>query len=130
MNNWPRPPPPGLANVGNPKYGEWKEDDNGNSFWSWYGRYAFFSHLFFYPPYYYPYGGWQGWHRNYRYKKPYYGTTKNGNRQYGTFGTQVKQSPKYRNSTFAKTGGFKSGPMGVRGAGSRTRGGGPGGKGK
>ena len=122
--------PPGMANVGNPKYGEWKEDNNGNQFWSWYGRYAFFSNLFFYPPYYYPYGGWYGWHRNYRHKKPYYGTTKNGKRQYGTFGSQVKNSPKYRNSTFAKTGGFKSGPVSVRGAGSRVRGGGPGGKGK
>ena len=125
-----QPAPPGMANVGNPKYGEWKEDNNGNQFWAWYGRYAFFSNLFFFPPYYYPYGSWYGWHTGYRHKKPYYGTTKNGKRRFGTFGSQVKTSPKYRNSTFAKTGGFKSGPISVRGAGSRVRGGGPGGKGK
>ena len=45
--------PPGMAYVGNPEYGEWKKDESGSSFWSWYGRYALFSSLFFFPPSYY-----------------------------------------------------------------------------
>lgn len=41
------PAPPGFNNaVGNPKYGEWKTDNSGNSFWSFYGRYMFMSHMF------------------------------------------------------------------------------------
>ena len=68
--------PPGMAYVGNPEYGEWKDDENGDRFWSWYGKWAFFSHLFFFPPYYYGYHSWYGWHNNYRYKKPYFGKTK------------------------------------------------------
>ncbi|MCG8689081.1 MAG: hypothetical protein MI892_29695 [Desulfobacterales bacterium] len=122
--------PPGMAYVGNPQYGEWKEDENGESFWSWYGRYAFFSHLFFFPPSYYYYGSWNRWRTDYRYKKPYYGKTKTGAYTYGTRGTKIKRSPRYQNTTFAKTGGFKSRPASVRGGSSSLRGGGPKGKGK
>lgn len=122
--------PPGMAYVGNPAYGEWKTDDNGNDFWSWYGRYAFFSNLFFFPPYFYHYGTWNRWRTDYRYKKPYYGRTKSGGYAFGTRGGMVKRSPRYQNTTFARTGGFKSGPASVRGGGSALRGGGPKGKGK
>ena len=125
-----QPAPPGMANVGNPAYGEWKKDSNGESFWSWYGRYAFFSNLFFFPPSYYSYGSWYGWRQDYRYKKPYFGKDKHGKNKYGTFGSHVKKSPRYQNSTFGKTGGFKASRTSVRGAGTRVRGGGPGGKGK
>ncbi len=45
--------PPGMAYVGNSQYGEWKKDNSGNQFWSWYGKYALFSSLFFFPPSYY-----------------------------------------------------------------------------
>ncbi|MEH0020948.1 MAG: hypothetical protein V6Z89_14935 [Desulfobacter sp.] len=126
----PQAAPPGMAYVGNPAYGEWKTDENGENFWSWYGRYAFFSNLFFFPPYYYHYGSWNRWRTDYRYKKPYYGKTRTGGYTFGTRGTQVKQSPRYQNTTFAKTGGFKSGPASVRGGGAALRGGGPKGKGK
>lgn len=122
--------PPGMAYVGNSQYGEWKKDENGESFWSWYGRYAFFSSLFFFPPSYYHYGSWNRWNKNYRYKKPYYGKTKSGAYTYGTRGTKIKRSPRYQNTNFAKTGGFKSRPASVRGGGSSLRGGGPKGKGK
>lgn len=120
--------PPGMAYVGNPEYGEWKKDEKGESFWSWYGRYAFFSHLFFFPPSYYYYGSWNRWRTDYRYRQPYYGQTKSGQTTYGTRGTQVKGSPRYQNTTFAKTGGFKGRAPSVRGA--SVRGGGPGAKGK
>jgi len=126
----PQAAPPGMAYVGNSQYGEWKKDENGESFWSWYGRYAFFSSLFFFPPSYYHYGSWNRWHNNYRHKKPYYGKTKSGAYTYGTRGTKIKRSPRYQNTNFAKTGGFKSRPASVRGGASSLRGGGPKGKGK
>ncbi len=122
--------PPGMACVGNPEYGEWKTDNNGDRFWSWYGRYAFFSNLFFFPSYYYSYRSWRGWHDNYRYKKPYYGTTSSGGKTFGTFGSKVKTTPRYQSSTFSRSGGLKTRTPSVRGAGSRVRGGGPGGRGK
>ncbi|NDY73608.1 hypothetical protein DO021_17840 [Desulfobacter hydrogenophilus] len=121
--------PPGMAYVGNSKYGEWKKDESGNSFWSWYGRYAFFSSLFFFPPHYYSYGSWNRWNTDYRYKKPYYGQTKTGN-TFGSQGTRMKQSPRYQNSTFSKTGGLKTASASVRGGASGLRGGGPKSKGK
>lgn len=122
--------PPGMAYVGNPRYGEWKTDENGNEFWSWYGKWAFFSNLFFMPPSFYYYGGWTDWNRHYKYKKPYYGTNKNGRKIYGTYGAYVKKSPRFQRTAFAKTGGFKQPPASVRGAGASVRGGGPRGKGK
>ena len=36
---------PGSYLVGNPSYGQWSNDSSGNSFWSWYGKYAMFSSL-------------------------------------------------------------------------------------
>ena len=45
----------GSEYVGNPNYGSWKSDSSGNSFWAWYGQYAFFSSMFNGPVY---YGSW------------------------------------------------------------------------
>ena len=125
----PQAAPPGMAYVGNPKYGEWKKNESGSSFWSWYGRYAFFSSLFFFPPHHYSYGSWNRWNTGYRYQKPYYGQTNTGN-TFGSRGTRMKQSPRYQNSTFSKTGGFKTASASVRGGASGLRGGGPKSKGK
>ncbi len=122
--------PPGMAYVGNSKYGEWKQDNTGNQFWSWYGKYAFFSSLFFFPPSYFHYNSWNSWNNNYRYQKPYFGKTQNGSRKYGTSGSYVRQSPKFQSTNFAKSGGFKSQATSVRGAGAGLRGGGPKSKGK
>lgn len=33
------------AMVGNPAYGNWKQDSSGRSFWEWYGMYALFSNV-------------------------------------------------------------------------------------
>ncbi|MFH2093692.1 MAG: hypothetical protein ABIJ31_15135 [Pseudomonadota bacterium] len=122
--------PPGMAYVGNDKYGEWKQDDKGDRFWSWYGKYALFSHLFFFPPSYYYYNSWSGWRNNYGNQRPYFGQTANGSQLYGTHGSAVKQSPKFQNTNFAQSGGFKSQAASVRGAGANLRGGGPKSKGK
>lgn len=121
--------PPGMAYVGNPKYGEWKKDESGSSFWSWYGRYAFFSNLFFFPSHHYSYGSWNRWRSDYRYKKPYYGRTDTGY-TFGSRGSRMKNSPRYQNSTFSRTGGFKTASASVRGGASGIRGGGPKSKGK
>ncbi len=122
--------PPGMAYVGNKKYGEWKKDSTGNQFWSWYGKYAMFSMLFNMRPSYYSYNSWNRWNTNYRGSRPYFGKTQKGFQKYGTSGTHVKQSPKFQSTNFAKSGGFKSQTSSVRGAGANLRGGGPKSKGK
>jgi len=122
--------PPGMAYVGNKKYGEWKKDNTGNQFWSWYGKYAMFSMLFNMRPSYYSHNSWNRWNNNYRGSRPYFGKTQKGFQKYGTSGTYVKQSPKYQSTNFAKSGGFKSQTSSVRGAGANLRGGGPKSKGK
>ena len=122
--------PPGMAYVGNSKYGEWKQDNTGNRFWSWYGKYALFSMLFSRRPYYYSHNSWNGWNNNYRNNRPYFGKTQKGFQKYGTSGTFVKKSPGFQSTNFAKSGGFKSQTASVRGAGANLRGGGPKSKGK
>ncbi len=37
--------PPGYQYVGNSKYGQWRQDHRGSSFWEFYGKYALFSTL-------------------------------------------------------------------------------------
>lgn len=77
--------PPGFNNyVGNEKYGHW-ENRGGNSFWAFYGQYAFMSSMFrmmTYPvrrSYYDDYRG------NYRGTgRSYYGPTTGGRSRYGT----------------------------------------------
>lgn len=41
------PTPPGYQYVGNPQYGRWRQDNRGNSFWEFYGKYALFRDLLF-----------------------------------------------------------------------------------
>lgn len=77
--------PPGYSNyVGNSRYGQWRTNNDGSSFWEFYGKYAMLSSLFnlgtnpirrsYYDDY-----------RNYRGSgRTYYGPTTNGNRYYGT----------------------------------------------
>ena len=82
--------PPGYQYVGDPRYGNWRRDESGNSFWEFYGKYAFFSHMFgmFSRPIYR--SDWDTY-RDYRSQgRPYYGT----NRQYGTNGYYTKRTNK------------------------------------
>lgn len=97
--------PPGYGYVGDPEYGRWRENNNGGSFWEFYGKYAFFTSLF---------GGW--YHPIYRtdfdtykkYKKSnkvYYGS----NKQYGSSGHIVKQKkPNFYASRMASASAKKS----------------------
>ena len=82
--------PPGYQYVGDPRYGTWRRDERGNSFWEFYGKFAFFSHMFGMfgrPIYRTDYEGY----RSYRSRgQPYFGK----NREYGTNGTYTKQTNK------------------------------------
>ncbi|NIW79287.1 MAG: hypothetical protein GWN16_07410, partial [Calditrichae bacterium] len=71
--------PPGYQYVGNPRYGQWRQDSHGNSFWEFYGKYAFISSMFslFSRPVYM--NDWDTY-RDYRQTgRPYYGR----NQRYG-----------------------------------------------
>ncbi len=37
--------PPGYQQVGNERYGQWRDDGGGRSFWVFYGQYALLSHM-------------------------------------------------------------------------------------
>ncbi|MFQ5796082.1 MAG: hypothetical protein ACE5JP_13680 [Candidatus Bipolaricaulia bacterium] len=123
--------PPGMEYVGNPQYGEWRRDDEGRSFWLWYGQYAFMRTLLWGPGFYRPYyhSDWRTWHTDYRGRRPYYGTDVN-NPTYGTRGSTVQNNPNYQRTDFARRGGLRSVSPSVRGAGPGSRGRGPGGGGK
>jgi len=83
--------PPGYNQyVGNEKYGQWRQNSDGTSFWEFYGKYAFLRSIlgFGYSPIYY--GGWNDYRRNYYpYGRSYYGDDGRGGRRYGTTGSHV-----------------------------------------
>ncbi len=61
--------------VGNPRYGQWRQNSSGQSFWAFYGQYAMMRSLFFSPrPYYYSswYGN-RGWSYYGNVGRHYYG---------------------------------------------------------
>jgi hypothetical protein len=84
--------PPGYEYVGDTRYGQWRTDSSGNTFWEWYGKYAFFSSMFgmFSGPVYRR--DWDTYRDYDSSGRTYYGR----NNQYGTNGTATKRS----NSTF------------------------------
>ncbi|MCF6282421.1 MAG: hypothetical protein L3J28_09455 [Candidatus Polarisedimenticolaceae bacterium] len=97
---------PGSQLVGNPNYGGWKQDNQGRSFWEWYGMYAMFSNLFR-PPIYY--GGWAA-NRGYSYYSDYgrnYYTSPSQRKAQTTQAAKTKQkfkkSGKSFKSPYAKT---------------------------
>ena len=117
--------PPGMSYVGDPQYGEWQTDPNGNSFWVFYGQYRLFSDLIGGPnPYHYGYE-YDEWNKNYRAKRQPYYATSGGAPRYGA------KSPlavaRFPNSAFVKSG-LKDAT--VRNAGPAARAGGPGNGGK
>jgi len=119
--------PPGYDKVGNPKYGRWVENrQTGEREWSFFQRYLFWHMVLngIGPRHnYYTYGRWNDWNSNYRGRRAYYGAA---GTDFGSAGRTTSANPRVRNSTFAKSGGFKAAKSSVRGAGSSTRGRGPG----
>ena len=80
--------PPGYQQVGDERYGRWRDDGNGRSFWEFYGQYALLSHLMggFSRPIYR--GDWDDY-RNARTRgQTYYGP----GGAYGTSGTVTRQT--------------------------------------
>jgi hypothetical protein len=117
--------PPGMAYVGDPNYGQWQNDNNGNSFWVFYGQYRLFSDLIGGPnPYHYR-SEYDTWNRDYRRKdEPYYAASGNVPR-YGAHSPMT--GARFPNSSYTKSG---LQDATVRNAGPVSRGGGPGGGGK
>lgn len=124
--------PPGYSNyVGNSRYGSWNRS-GGNSFWVWYGQYAFMSNMFhmssrpIYRSEYRDYrsGGYYG-------TRAYYGPKGKAGYKYGTNSSYNKtKNPNFFQRRANKTGWSKSssrtGRSGSRysGGSSRSRGGG------
>ncbi len=129
--------PPGMAYVGDNKYGKWKTKDSGDRFWVFYAKWHFYNTLF--NGHYYTYGMYTDYRTNYYGRsKSYYGT---GSRRYGTTGNIKSKryaisrySKKFSNnsrSQFSKSGvrSYSRSQASVR-SGNSHRGGGPGGGGK
>lgn len=117
--------PPGMAYVGDPASGEWRTDSSGNSFWYYYGQYAFFSQLIGGPNAYHYRSEYDTWNKDYRRSnEPYYATT-GGSPRYGASSPQV--NARFPNSTFVSSG---LNTATVRNAGPAARTDGPGNGGK
>lgn len=78
--------PPGYSYVGDPKYGSWRQDSQGGSFWEFYGKYALLSSLF---------GGWNRpiyrndyamYNQSRSMNRPFFGR----NKEFGSSGSVVK----------------------------------------
>ncbi len=91
--------PPGYHYVGDPKYGQWRTDSQGGSFWEFYGKYALMSHFlggWYRPVYNTDFDSYKKFKQN---KVPYYGL----NNQYGSSGTIVqKAKPDFYSRQMAK----------------------------
>ena len=80
--------PAGYQYVGDSRYGQWRNDSRGGSFWEFYGKYAFFSSIFGghnRPIYRNDYNTYQQYRSR---NAPYFGR----NNQYGTNGSFTKQT--------------------------------------
>ncbi|ALO14004.1 hypothetical protein L21SP5_00325 [Salinivirga cyanobacteriivorans] len=76
--------PPGYNHyVGNERYGRW-ENRNGNSFWEFYGKYAFMSSMFNMMSHPVQRSYYNDYRNNYYGSRSYYGPTRNGRNYYGT----------------------------------------------
>ncbi len=81
--------PPGYQQVGDERYGQWRDDGRGGSFWEFYGQYALLSNLLG------GFGGgirrddWNGYRDSRDRGQTYYGR---GGSTYGTNGSATRQS--------------------------------------
>ncbi len=85
--------PPGYQQVGDERYGQWRQDSSGRSFWEFYGQYALLSHIMggFGRPIYRD--DWNGYQQSRGRGQTYYGpSAPGGGRTYGTNGTTTRQS--------------------------------------
>ncbi len=87
--------PPGYQYIGDSRYGEWRTDERGNSFWEFYGKYALFQNLLFGSST--PglldnrrieRGDFESYRRSREQNRPFFGR----NNEYGTWGTQTEKN--------------------------------------
>lgn len=80
--------PPGYSNyVGNSQYGRWRTDNQGNSFWEFYGKYAMMRDMFSLATYPVYRSYYNDYHSNYYGRRAYYGPrSSSGTYRYGTSG--------------------------------------------
>ena len=129
--------PPGYSNyVGNSQYGRWQTGANGNSFWAFYGQYAFLSSMLNMASFPIRRSYYNDYRSNYRSGRPYYGpVVSNGSRAYGTgsaYTSAAKPNSNWRTSSRSRSSsqGFRSGSRTSRsgsrygGSSMRSRGGG------
>jgi hypothetical protein len=81
--------PPGYQQVGDERYGQWRQDSSGRSFWEFYGQYALLSNLIggFGRPIYRD--DWDGYRNSRSRGQTYYGP---GGGVYGTNGSTTRQT--------------------------------------
>lgn len=89
--------PPGYQQVGDERYGRWRDDGGGRSFWEFYGQYALLSNLVggFGRPIYRD--DWNGYQDARRRGETWYGPGRggaagSGGRTYGTNGSTTRQT--------------------------------------
>lgn len=99
------PYPPGYQYIGNSQYGHWQNDSRGNSFWAFYGQYAFFSHVFGFGNRSFYRSDYNSFRTSQAGRRPYYGAKK----QYGTGGSFTKRTnPTFFERSMAKKRASKS----------------------
>ena len=99
--------PPGYQYVGDSKYGQWRNDGHGGSFWEFYGKYRLMTDFlggWYRPVYQTDYDAYRKFKKQ---KVPYYGL----NNQYGSSGTIVQKTKpnfysRYQAKQKAKTSSF------------------------
>jgi hypothetical protein len=132
------PTPVGMEMVGDDRYGEWKQDPaTGNTFWHYYGQYAFINGLlggngpFYSQADYNNYRSWKEERRNNAAAGTYgwYGSDRT-KPTYGSSGSHTTKTASYAASPFAKSGGAKTISPSLRDAGISARSRGPGAGGK
>ncbi|MBF0472467.1 MAG: hypothetical protein HQK93_01870 [Nitrospirae bacterium] len=78
--------PAGYQYVGDSRYGQWKNDSSGHSFWEFYGKYMFMSSIFHMIGNRVNRNDYDNYKTNNSLRKPYFGT----NNDYGTNGARTK----------------------------------------
>jgi len=86
--------PPGYSQyVGNEKYGNWRSNSSGTSFWEFYGQYAMMSNMLGLVGGMVNRNSYMDYRGNYMGTgRPYYGALSNGRPMYGTYSDQGKRA--------------------------------------
>lgn len=101
--------PPGYSTyVGNPQYGQWQTGSNGESFWSFYGKYAMMSSMLGLASSMINRNSYYDYRDNYFGRQPYYGAMNNGVPMYGTMSSHAQSSHPHFHQRAATNSSFKN----------------------